>query len=148
MEELKRWLFFIMMNTSGHKCSDEIIRTSLIRARTLEKLADKYFVNEPSSKFFLLGMFSMIDALIGRPIEEILHELPIDLEVKEALLLKENKLAEALKLMKTLESGNWTAAKQGCIKLQIDDVVLFSLYQDAVKWSDLTLKKATSLGIS
>ncbi|WP_100331222.1 EAL and HDOD domain-containing protein [Bacillus xiapuensis] len=141
LEELKKWLLFIILNISGSKCPEEIIRTSLIRAKTLEQLAHQYFPDELSSKYFLLGMLSMVDALIARPMEEILRELPIDTEVKKALILKKNSLAEVLQLTRDLEGGNWDAAIKRSLSLHIDDRFLLSCYHEAIRWSSLILQK-------
>ncbi|WP_225435330.1 EAL and HDOD domain-containing protein [Bacillus aerolatus] len=145
LEELKKWLFFIMADSSNAKCSEEIIRTSLIRAKTLEQLSFSYFPDEPSSQFFLLGMFSMIDVLLNEPMAIILRDLPIDGKVKQALLLEEGRLSNMLKLIKEMESGHWTTASRISKQLQIEDRILSESYQEALKWGDIVLKETTSL---
>ncbi|MGM7635089.1 EAL and HDOD domain-containing protein [Bacillus sp. Hm123] len=144
LDELKKWITFIMMNANKQMCSEEVMRTSLVRAKTLEQLARNYFLDQPASQFFLLGMFSMIDALLGKPMENILAELPIDLEIKEALLLKENHFSKALQLIKSVETGNWLVASDFCSQLQWEEDVLFTCYNEAIRWSDQLLEKTPS----
>ncbi|WP_338754602.1 EAL and HDOD domain-containing protein [Bacillus sp. FJAT-52991] len=145
LEELKKWILFIMINTNKQTCSEEIMRTSLVRAKTLEQLARNYFPDQPTSQLFLLGMLSMIDALLGKPMESILPELPIDTEIKEALLLKENHFSKALLLIRSLEEANWPSASDFCSQLQIEEDILFTSYNQAIRWSDQLLQKNTEL---
>ncbi|PAQ14012.1 hypothetical protein CD798_12735 [Bacillaceae bacterium SAOS 7] len=144
LDELKKWITFIMMNTNKRTCSEEVMRTSLVRAKTLDQLARHYFPDQLASQFFLLGMFSMIDALLGKPMESILAELPIDLEIKEALLLKESPFSNALLLIKSIETANWLLASNFCSQLQWEEDVLFNCYNKAIRWSDQLLEKTPS----
>lgn len=144
LDELKKWIAFIMMDTNKQMCSEEVMRTSLVRAKTLDQLARHYFPDQPASQFFLLGMFSMIDALLGKPMEDILAELPIDLEIKEALLLKENHFSKTLQLIKSVEAANWLAASDFCSQLQWEEDILFNCYNEAIRWSDQLLEKTPS----
>ncbi|OZI11074.1 hypothetical protein CEW92_13780 [Bacillaceae bacterium SAS-127] len=144
LDELKKWIAFIMMNTNKQMCSEEVMRTSLVRAKTLDQLARHYSPDQPASQFFLLGMFSMIDALLGKTMESILTELPIDLEIKEALLLKENHFSKALLLIKSIETANWLLASDFCSQLQWEEDVLFNYYNEAIRWSDQLLEKTPS----
>ncbi len=145
LEELKKWILFIMINTNNQTCSEEIMRTSLVRAKTLEQLARRYFSKQSASQFFLLGMFSMIDALLGKPMESILPELPIDIEIREALLLKENHFSKVLLLIKSLEEANWVLANDFCSQLQLEEDILFTSYSQAIQWTDQLLQKSTEL---
>ncbi|MFK2825246.1 EAL domain-containing protein [Bacillus sp. B190/17] len=147
LKELKKWLFFIIADVSNSKCSEEIIRTSFIRAKTLEQLGTAYFPDEPSSQFFLLGMFSMIDVLINEPMEMILADLPIAKNVKQALLQEGGILSSMLQLVTKIEIGEWAEAIMIGSQFQIDRQILFASYQEALKWGDIALKEATGLEV-
>ncbi|MBM7647751.1 EAL and modified HD-GYP domain-containing signal transduction protein [Bacillus ectoiniformans] len=148
LDELKKWISFILLNDTGPKCTKEIIRTSLIRARTLEEIAKLCNQKQQSAHYFMTGMFSMIHALIARPLEEILAELPIDTEVKNGLLSSESILYRTLDVIKLVERGNWQQAVTNCVHVGINPNAFFACYHEAIRWSDQILRKETSKELS
>lgn len=68
--------------------SDELVETSCIRASFGEFIAYKLNLNNQAQHIYLMGLFSMIDSLLGRPLPEILDELPLTDDIKQALLGK------------------------------------------------------------
>ncbi|OCA81968.1 EAL and HDOD domain-containing protein [Pseudobacillus wudalianchiensis] len=145
LEELKKWLFFIMIGFPSSTCPEEVVRISLTRARALELLALSYFKEEPPSLFFLLGMLSMIDVLINKPMDLLLQELPVDERIKQALLFKEGILFELLSLIQEIEKGNWKAADRVSGGKQLEHHVLWDCYQEALEWADKMIKTETGL---
>ncbi|MDQ0214359.1 EAL and modified HD-GYP domain-containing signal transduction protein [Oikeobacillus pervagus] len=136
---LKKWMAFLFLNHTNHKCSEEIIQTSLIRANTLEKISPYIHAKQSSSQYFLLGLFSVIDVLIGRPMEEILKELPLDVEIKRALLNEGNDAQYVLNIVKQVERGNWDDARDLCTKIQLNEEVVFEAYHHALLSKNIIL---------
>ncbi|MFL0364533.1 EAL and HDOD domain-containing protein [Pseudobacillus sp. 179-B 2D1 NHS] len=145
LDELKKWLFVMMFSSSDSMCSEEVIRVSLVRAKTLELLALCYLHDEPSSLFFLLGMLSMIDVFIHKPIEVLLQDLPVDEKIKEALLFEDGTLFQLLHLIVEMERGHWTAVSEISHEMQMEERVLLACYQDAFQWADMIIKTEAGL---
>jgi c-di-GMP-related signal transduction protein len=87
------------------------------------------------SDCFLLGMFSLIDALIDRPMKEIVTELPIDEEIRQALLGQPNRFYDLLQLVVSYEKGFWEDLPVYAKKLNIREEDLPDMYMEAVTWS-------------
>ncbi|UAA37251.1 HDOD domain-containing protein [Paraneptunicella aestuarii] len=113
----------------------ELIRMSVIRARFCEFIAEK---SHPAMKdqAFLLGLFSLIDAILDKSMEDIVQALPLVEEIREALIGYKNVLFHNLELVKAYESGSWynTQKKARVLRLQQDS--LAEMYNKAVAWSE------------
>jgi EAL and modified HD-GYP domain-containing signal transduction protein len=109
----------------------ELIITSLVRAKMSEYLAQRY---EPELKdmAFTTGLFSIIDAVMDKPIEEILAQLPLAEEIIECLIHGKGKLANILKTVIAYERNDFETLNQSAITS--DD--LRKAYLSAVSWTD------------
>ena len=86
----------------------ELYRMAMIRARICENAARENGFDTPD-KYFMLGMFSLIDALIDLPMAEALAELPLPDDVREALLgnFCDSQCDKTLKCAREVELGHW-----------------------------------------
>ncbi len=136
MKEVRKWTALIMMRDAGDGKPDELVRSSLVRARALESLAAKVKLGSRKTEFFLIGIFSMIDVIMDRPLREILEELPLDTDIKRALLGDSNVLRKGLDLMVMYERGDWSALERlPRIGRAMTDDMLFDAYFEAIKWT-------------
>lgn len=77
----------------------------------------------------------MIDAILSRPISEILMDIPIAEEIKKALLGEENRLGEVYQYVLSYERGEWNKLYERGVKLGIDEEKAARLYTMAAQWS-------------
>ncbi len=82
----------------------------MIRARFCELLAPK--VPHGESDLFLMGLLSMIDAILEVPMVRVLETIPLDHEIKAVLLGTASQLRSLYDLMLARESGNWTTTAE------------------------------------
>ncbi|WP_366923187.1 HDOD domain-containing protein [Metallumcola ferriviriculae] len=134
--EIKKWLAVVALSLIGSDKPDEVIKTSLIRARFGELLAAKTSLKDQSADVFLMGLFSLIDVLIGRPIEQVLNEVLLPDKVKDALLGEQNKFNTILGIIKNYELNSWDQIAPLADELQIDYKDIRNAYLDALKWID------------
>jgi c-di-GMP-related signal transduction protein len=81
-----------------------------------------------------MGMFSMVNAFLDRPMDDILPDLPLVSPVKTALLGKPNHFRDVLELVKDYERGDWALLHQMTRHLKIKEKKIAALYLDAVEW--------------
>lgn len=84
----------------------EQVRISMIRARSCELLAEKAKLEHPES-FFTVGMFSSLDLLMDRSLEDLVSPLPLANYVVAALLNREGDLGDALNCTLSQEQEDW-----------------------------------------
>jgi EAL and modified HD-GYP domain-containing signal transduction protein len=87
-----------------------------------------------SQDLFLMGMFSLIDAIIDQPLAAILQSMPLADDVKAALLGEDNRLRRVYDYMLSYEKGDWQAVSSWASQLGINEAGAASLYLEAVEW--------------
>lgn len=134
-KEFRRWvsIFSIVAMSSGKP--PELIRTALTRAYFCEEFAASAGLGGQSSSLFLMGLLSVTDALLDKPIKEVLSSLPVAQEVKTALSGGDNRFRDVYELLLAMERAEWPqlasfAARVGCPE---DEVPAF--YQAAIQRS-------------
>ncbi|MCP5048134.1 MAG: HDOD domain-containing protein [bacterium] len=135
--EVKKWLSIIVMSGIGKDKPSELMNACIIRARLCETIAMEYKLHDQPSEFFLMGMFSLVDAFLDRPMAEVLEELPLGTELKSALLGEDNAFRPVLQLVEAYEKGQWETVTRLATALKFEEESLAGLYMDAVQWSKL-----------
>ena len=134
--EINKWISLIIMRTFSNKGNDGIIITSLVRAKFCESIAEKANLKDRESELFMMGMFSLIDVFIGRPLRAILYELPITDDVKNALLDEVNDLWVVYDLILAYERADWKTVTKRAANLGVPEKEIPDFYQQSVEWAD------------
>jgi EAL and modified HD-GYP domain-containing signal transduction protein len=144
--EIKKWIFVLALKGLSAEKSDqatkEIIYLSLTRAKLGELIGIAKDRQSESSKYFLLGMFSLIDALLHMPLKSVLAELPLASELKDAIEGRENELKRVLDLIiaiERMELSNRILELE--LTSSLNEDLLFSLYSKASIWASWLLKE-------
>lgn len=125
LRAVRQWALVLLMGGIGEQ-RGPLLPTALIRARTCELLATETGRAEPDA-CFSVGLLSICDALAGRPMADVLAELPLDKSVTEALLERTGPMGAALTAA--------IACERGELPEQDADLTL-ACYADAVAWTE------------
>lgn len=137
--EVRKWASLVLLTSLGQDKPAEVLVTSLGRAKFCEALAIEVGLKSKAPELFLVGMFSMIDVLIGRPLPELLEEMLLPQEVKDALLGQSNTYRDILDLVLSNEKGDWEACAARAAKFSLDASKVPDLYLSAIQWAENTL---------
>jgi EAL and modified HD-GYP domain-containing signal transduction protein len=85
---------------------------------------------------FLVGLFSVLDAMLERPMEQILRSLPLAPDIVDAVLRRQGDLGRILRGVIEYEKRNWDAAYAA---IQLNESLIQDAYRKAVAWSLTTL---------
>jgi c-di-GMP-related signal transduction protein len=135
-EEIRKWVSLAVLMELGNDQPQELLRLCLLRARLSENLAFKAGYKQQKSEFFFTGLFSCMDVLLSRPMEEIVEDLPIQASIKEALLGKTNLLKTVLDLAISYEKANWMDLPPLASSLGIEESELPQVYSNSIEWVD------------
>ncbi len=113
---------------------DELLRISIIRAKFLEQIAVELKID--SGEFFMLGLFSMLDAMLDHSMEYLVGQLPLTAQVSDALVKKRGKLAPYLRLVEYFERCDWSNLESQLTDLQISAAKIQDFYLNAVRLAD------------
>lgn len=104
-EKLKRWLSLLLSISSHEATTRPLMFASFIRGILLEKLASDSGDEQTGDDLFTLGVFSLIDKIFGKPIEQLLDSLHVAPEIRSALQKNEGRYASYLRVVRALEGG-------------------------------------------
>jgi c-di-GMP-related signal transduction protein len=137
--EMKKWISIIILIGFSDKAPSELISCSLIRSRLFKALSVGMGNEHMQNDSFFVGMFSMIDVIMERPIDEILSELPLSDRVKEALMGMCPQSAIMLRIVESYEMGDWLQFEKLCRDNGVDPKTISAEYCKAVSWvSDMS----------
>ena len=133
-KELKRWI-----NTAVTKelCADkpsEIIRLVMIRAKFAENLAKDFELAMQSSELFIMGLFSALDIMLGKTMEESLEMVQVSKGVKDALLEEKGDFAKVMYFIKRYEDADWTEISRLMVLDNLDMDSIYNAYLEALRW--------------
>lgn len=135
LNEFRRFISVLLMADLAKDSFSELAVVSCVRARFCELLTEKNGINSQGA--FTLGLFSMIDAMLGESIEKVMDILPLSAEIKEALVEKKGVLAQVLSLTVSFEKGEWKEVEVIAERINITIEEIPHIYKDAVEWAEI-----------
>ncbi len=131
-----RWLALASATSRSGKrgTDDELIRQTVQRARFCEQLALPH-AGLDKGTLFLMGLFSLLDAVFRMPMSEVLERVSLADEVKAALLDRSGPYADPLVVVESYELGLWEAAGEAAGRIGLDAAKLPGLYEECVQWA-------------
>jgi EAL and modified HD-GYP domain-containing signal transduction protein len=133
--ELKKFIALLALANLKEDGPTELLNMSVVRARFCDQLSMKRGDPENPPAAFLTGLFSLVDALLEQPLQDLLNDLPILPEIKAALTDEAGDLGLYLQLAKAFESGLWQQQLQIGSQLFSQAVDLHNMYLEAVSWT-------------
>jgi len=135
LDHVRRWASVWVLAGLNASGTEEVLSLALLRARTCELLGDASGITADGSDLFLLGLCSVIDAIMGRPMVLVLEELPVSRSIKDALLGETNNVRPILDTVIAYEQGNWNEAGKAAARAGLSAHALPSAYADALRWA-------------
>lgn len=132
--QLKQWVYLLSLQESESSSSEDILKTSFLRATFCSRLS-KYVPDFPITQgdAYMMGMFSTLDYIVDAPMEEILAEIPIQDEIKNAILGEEGLCGDLLKLVLYYERADWQNIAKRTKALGIPADSIAQIYFDCVE---------------
>lgn len=127
--QIRQWVSLMAMAGLDDRPS-AVFSLAITRARMCENLAVASGLAEPASAF-VCGLFSALDAMVDRPLEVVLGDLPLDADLAAALLTGEGPLGEMLTCTLAQERCAFRQLRcTGMTPWEIQDA-----YLEALKWA-------------
>ncbi len=143
LAELRKWIYLLAMREMEEReHSDvyaELMRSSLFRAKICEKVA-KANRKKNYSEYFLIGLFSLIDALLRRPMHLILRQLPFSEEVSFTISGAKTEMTPYLEFSIALNKSDWEKVEHYAKELNLSRETVMQLKQEVEQWVEATFK--------
>jgi c-di-GMP-related signal transduction protein len=131
--DVRRWVRLVAAVGAGQEKTSDLVLSALVRGRFGELLSPR--VKHGESDLFLIGLLSLIDAMLEMPMADVLEKIPLDQETKAVLLGQPSRLRPVYQLMLAHESGEWEAASRLSTSLHLDPEEIAGLYWQAQQWA-------------
>lgn len=130
--ELRRWIRLVVTVGAAERACSELVLMGLTRARFCELLSSRV---RSAADLFLMGLLSVMDAILEVSIERILEQVPVEREMKAALLSQDSRLRPLYQLMLAQESGEWSQSSQLAAQLQLSEEEVAAFWWQALEWA-------------
>jgi len=133
-KELRKW---ITTAITKELCADkpsEVSRLSLLRAKFAEELAPLFEMAVQSQELFLMGLFSIIDLILEKPMPDALDLMNVSKNIREALVDHKGSYFKILCFLEAYEGGNWQEVSRIMVieNIAMDDV--YKAYINTLEW--------------
>lgn len=134
-KEILKWISLLALQNIAQDKPNELVILSLVRARFLELMAFQLGWTKRSNQAFLCGLFSMVDAMLDRPMPDILKELPLEDDIVTALLRGDNDLGKLSRMWVHYEKAEWDEFSAAAKALGVEEKDVAELYRQALAWA-------------
>ena len=117
---LKRWLSDQLPHASTDPDLEPVRAAAVVRARLTNHLLEAGIQNELRREVYLCGLFFGLGDLLGEPLGNALHRVPLSERIYDAAVLRTGPYAPALDMALALESGDCTVIQELCETYEMD----------------------------
>lgn len=133
-KELKKWINTAVAGALYADKPNEITRVSLIRAKFVENVASQFGLEMQKEELFLMGLFSVLDVILEKPMTEALQIVKVSKDIKDALIDNKGKFAAIKEFTMQYEQGNWQEVSRIMILQNIEMEAVNEAYVNAIQW--------------
>ena len=139
-KEIRRFLLLVIISEIATDKPGELIRLAVNRGRFCELLARESGYTSMTEEIFLLGLFSLLDAMLDIPMQTVINQLPLNSMMKSALLDRTGPLAPFLQAIVAIEQGSVEACIVALDELGVDCGRVRRLYLDAIAFTEALMQ--------
>ncbi|MCM1173922.1 MAG: HDOD domain-containing protein [Blautia sp.] len=133
-KELKKWINTAVTNELCADRPSEITRLSLLRAKFAENLAPLFEMALHSSELFLMGLFSVLDLILDKPMKEALDMVKVSRNIEDALIGHKGDFAQVLDFILQYENASWQEVSRQMVLRKIDMDPVYDAYKASLQW--------------
>jgi EAL and modified HD-GYP domain-containing signal transduction protein len=142
--ELRKWIAVVSVGALADGKPDELMTVPLVRGRFCELLAPLAGMAAHANDLFLMGLLSVMDAILDQPLDSILAELPMRGEIKKALVARTGLYWQLLEIAIAHERADWEKVSVLVSEAGMKEEQVSALYISAVDWSTALLRGVTA----
>ena len=141
-DDIRRWAALATLPMLATDKPGELATLSVVRARFCERLIQLAGIAR-QNQAFLMGMFSLLDALLDQPLDAALLAIGLGSEITQALLgtaPDDDVLSKIIRLARRYEQGDWDEVErlaQGC---GFPGLAAGNAYVEATLWAERMLE--------
>jgi c-di-GMP-related signal transduction protein len=131
--EVRRWCRLAVTLEMAHGRTSDLMLTALTRAHFCELVGPT--VVDGDVDLFLLGLLSLMDAILEIPMAAVVDALSVHQDIKSALMQKESRLSALYNLMLSVEAGEWPEVAKLCDDMHVSEPFISESQWKAMEWA-------------
>lgn len=136
MQKLFRWAALLMTTSRVGGTAPAVGQMAVVRGRLMELLAAELLPPEEADDAFVVGVFSLLDTMLGLPMEQALESISLSSHVTDALLHRKGMFAPFLELTRACESGDEAAFAHAATQLHLSNHQVNWAHLQALSWAE------------
>ena len=129
---MRRWIRLVVTVGAAEQRCSELVLMGMARARFCELLSSRLNSNHD---LFLMGLLSLMDAILEVEMGTLLEQIPVDHEIKAALLGHISSLRPLYQLMLAQESGEWEHVTELALRLNLTEDEVGEMWWQSLRWA-------------
>jgi c-di-GMP-related signal transduction protein len=131
--EVRRWVRMVATLGAGQDKPSDLVLSAMVRARYCELLGAK--IPHGESDLFLVGLLSLMDAILEIPMGVVLEGISLDRETRAVLLGQKSQLDPVYRLMISQELADWSRLSELCAQLRLPESIATECHWKAMQWA-------------
>jgi c-di-GMP-related signal transduction protein len=131
--DTRRWMRLVALLAAGQNKPSDLTLSALVRARFCELVAPD--LGEPEPDLFMMGLMSLVDAILEIPMSRVLETITLDSEIQLALVGKTSRLSSMYRIMLAQESGDWKSVSELAKQMRLDKLGIEQKFWQATQWA-------------
>ncbi|MBN2221146.1 MAG: EAL domain-containing protein [Vallitaleaceae bacterium] len=136
IDAFQKWFSLAIIHQLGDNKPNELITVAMLRMRFMELISENSVFVQHIHSLRLIGILSVIDALLEQPMDDLMKQLPLSDSIKDTLLQKPSLYLAAFQLVLSYENGDFDKVSDYAQQIQIDFSQLPNIYLSAVNWAE------------
>ncbi len=121
---MRKWISLVSIASLGDEAADGLLKLPPLRAMFCELLGKKIGMRREADELFLMRLLSVMDALLNMRMADVLAEIPVGEEIKEALLGFPGRYRPVFEVVLDYESGTWEQLADSSRAIGMDEDLL------------------------
>ena len=143
-QNLRQWLqVIILSDLNSTDKGQELVRISVLRGRFLQLLAAAHPTPFPPDSMFVMGFFSVLDAILDQHMDQVLDEISLDQDIKAALIDPQTPKSCWIGLLRELDSGSWGGLEEKATLMGVPMKLIDNAAVEAAMWTDEVMAGAS-----
>ena len=133
-QQLYRWLTLLIVTSNESVTPSALMKTAITRGRLTELLGQDLVDRGERDNLFIVGIFSLLDAMLEMPMDQVLEKLTLPENIADALLHREGIYGPFLSLAEACESAEVQRVNELATALAIEPAMVNESHLKALAW--------------
>jgi len=135
-EKLHKWLSLLLVTSSKDPQAPALTQASVVRGRFMENIGKQFFDKTELDNLFITGAFSLLDVLVGAPLDTMLKEMHLPQAIYDALIDHDGVYADFVDLALACENDDVRALSAKAAEVGVDAMDINRAHLRAIAFAD------------